>query len=111
MKIAFTAFSSCTALLAAAFLQGTASTELCLRKQRSMNGDSDVQNEGSNVAAPGEAGSVEEIANQLQEPLLPSGGQADVSDETVPPPSFRGLLFYRSIYFLNGLSASVSVIF
>lgn len=48
----------------------------------------------------------EELTNQLNEPLLPSHGDHQDAYDDVPPPSFRGLLFYRSIYFLSGLSSS-----
>jgi MFS transporter, PPP family, 3-phenylpropionic acid transporter len=47
--------------------------------------------------------------SQLAEPLL-AGSYSQRSDEIVsarePAPSSRGLLFYRSIYFLSGLSSS-----
>ena len=51
-------------------------------------------------------------SNQLAEPLLQHDSNLVVEndgtsdDEEEPPPDFSGLLFYRSIYFLNGLSAS-----
>ncbi|CAB9528455.1 Major facilitator superfamily domain containing [Seminavis robusta] len=46
---------------------------------------------------------------QLCEPLLSEqDGNAPEDDQLpqVPPPSFRGLLFYRILYFLSGLSSS-----